>query len=313
MTKPHSIMALPHLALPDDFYLTRYRLTLEAEQPIHLQPVKGSALRGGFGRVFKRLTCPTYADCRDSKYCQRDNRCPYGYIFETSPPTNAEALRSFSDVPRPFIIEAPVDGRQRVQPGELLTFDLILVGRANTYQDQFEAAFADLGQSEGLGKTRACYRLRAMSAVGAATGKSLMAQAGQLSARQISLTLATPTRLKHQGRWVQQGPSFQALVKTLLGRLSSLCYLHCGVRLEADFRALIDAAATVETVQATTRWEDWDRFSGRQKQRVSLGGLVGEITYQGNLAPYHPLLAAGVWTHVGKGTVFGNGQYNIRR
>lgn len=43
--------------LPPTFTLAHYRLTLEALDPLHLPPFKGSALRGGFGHTFKRLAC----------------------------------------------------------------------------------------------------------------------------------------------------------------------------------------------------------------------------------------------------------------
>jgi CRISPR/Cas system endoribonuclease Cas6 (RAMP superfamily) len=42
-----------------------------------------------------------------------------------------------------------------------------------------------------------------------------------------------------------------------------------------------------------------------------MGGLVGQVTYSGDLRDYLPLLALGELAHVGKGTVFGNGQYRI--
>jgi CRISPR/Cas system endoribonuclease Cas6 (RAMP superfamily) len=44
-----------------------------------------------------------------------------------------------------------------------------------------------------------------------------------------------------------------------------------------------------------------------------MGGLVGRVTYEGDLSDYLPLLALGELVHVGKGTVFGNGQYQIER
>jgi CRISPR/Cas system endoribonuclease Cas6 (RAMP superfamily) len=99
----------------------------------------------------------------------------------------------------------------------------------------------------------------------------------------------------------------------LLGRISSLSYFHCGQPLQADFRGLIDRAAQVQLVNSQTRWEDWSRFSGRQHQRIELGGLIGRATYRGPLAEYLPLLALGELVHVGKGTVFGNGQYQIEQ
>jgi hypothetical protein len=97
----------------------------------------------------------------------------------------------------------------------------------------------------------------------------------------------------------------------LLGRISSLSYFHCGQPFEADFRGLINRAAGVKIIENDTRWQDWSRFSGRQKQWIELGGLVGRVTYSGDLGEYLPLLALGELVHVGKGTVFGNGQFQI--
>jgi hypothetical protein len=102
------------------------------------------------------------------------------------------------------------------------------------------------------------------------------------------------------------------LVKALLGRVSSLSYFHCGQRWEVDFRGLIDRAADrVRTAEVGSGWADWSRFSGRQQQRVEMGGLAGQVTYEGDLRDYLPLLALGELVHVGKGTVFGNGKYRI--
>jgi hypothetical protein len=145
------------------------------------------------------------------------------------------------------------------------------------------------------------------------SGDAITARAATLPPDRITLDFLTPTRLKHQGRWVEAGPPFHVLVKTLLGRISSLSYFHCGHKLEADFRGLIDRAGAVRMAPSQTNWQDWSRFSGRQKQRVEMGGLVGQVTYAGDLRDYLPLLALGEWVHVGKGTVFGNGKYVIRQ
>ena len=43
-----------------------------------------------------------------------------------------------------------------------------------------------------------------------------------------------------------------------------------------------------------------------------MGGLVGRVTYEGDLHDYLTLLAMGELVHVGKGTVFGNGDLGWR-
>ena len=55
-------------------------------------------------------------------------------------------------------------------------------------------------------------------------------------------------------------------------------------------------------------------MSGRQHQHIEMGGLVGEVEYEADAEEwrrYWPLLAAGEWVHVGKGTVMGLGKYRL--
>ncbi len=319
-----------NLTIPPQFKLTRYRLTLEALDELHLPPFKGSALRGGFGHTFKRLACMQPQRC-DQK-CERGNACAYGYIFETTPPQDSQMLSTFSEVPRPFIIAPANDRRELIRSGEHLTFDLTLIGHGIQHLPYFIVVFRELGRN-GLGRTRGQYHLLAVDAVLpynssvepvyrakdeiiqatnlSLDGQAITTRAATLPTDRLTLDFLTPTRLKQGGRWVWEGPPFPVLIRTLLGRTSSLSYFHCGQRFETDFRGLIDRAAGVRIVESETRWQDWPRFSGRQKQRIELGGLMGRMTYEGDLGDYRPLLALGEFVHVGKGTVFGNGQYRV--
>jgi CRISPR/Cas system endoribonuclease Cas6 (RAMP superfamily) len=44
---------------------------------------------------------------------------------------------------------------------------------------------------------------------------------------------------------------------------------------------------------------------------MKLGGVVGEITYEGDITAFMPYLKAGEILHIGKGTSFGLGKYQI--
>jgi hypothetical protein len=320
-----------NLVIPARFNLAHYRLTLEALEDLHLPPFKGSALRGGFGHTFKRLACMEPHRC--DTQCRRGNGCAYGYIFETAPPTSSEVLSNLSEVPRPFIIAPADDRREVIQAGQRLNFGLTLIGQGIHHLPYFLVVFKEMGAT-GLGKNRGKYQLltvdgaspyggRRYTPIYQAPAETIQADdvsidgavinqhAGSLGATEITLEFVTPTRIKHQDRWVWEGPPFAVLVRSLLGRVSSLSYFHCGAEWKTDYRGVVDQAAEVSITRSETHWEDWSRFSTRQKQRIEMGGLVGQVTYSGNLTPYLPLLAAGELVHVGKGTVFGNGQYHI--
>ena len=191
-------------------------------------------------------------------------------------------------------------------------------------------AFQGLGQS-GLGRTRGRFTLHRVTVLGGddewpvydsvdrqvrdherSAGPAEMARtAAALSPDRLVVSFRTPTRLKHGGQWIRAGPPFHVLIKALLGRVSSLSYFHCGQRWDVDFRGWIDRAREVQMVDGGAGWANWERYSGRQQRRIRMGGLVGAATYEGHLRPFLPLLALGELVHVGKGTVFGNGQYRV--
>ena len=104
---------------------------------------------------------------------------------------------------------------------------------------------------------------------------------------------------------------FHVFLQRLLGRISSLSYFHCGESLEMDFKDFIAQATLVEITKSRLSWYDWTRYSSRQDRRMKLGGLLGSVTYSGELEPFLPFIALGQYVHVGKNATFGLGKYRI--
>ena len=117
-------------------------------------------------------------------------------------------------------------------------------------------------------------------------------------------------RLRYEGK-ITDNLEFHVLIRNLLRRISSLMYFHCGESLDCDFKVLIENATEVKIQSSELRWHDWERYSARQNQRMTLGGLVGKITYSGNFNEFMPFIKLGEYVHVGKGTTFGLGMYEI--
>ncbi len=128
----------------------------------------------------------------------------------------------------------------------------------------------------------------------------------------IVLHFLTPTRLKFENS-LTSDLEFHILIRNLLRRLSALSYFHCGQRLDLDFKGLIERAKRVTKVESRLRWVDWERYSARQQSTMLMGGLIGSVTFEGPLAEFLPLLKLGELVHVGKGTVFGLGLYELGR
>lgn len=47
-----------------------------------------------------------------------------------------------------------------------------------------------------------------------------------------------------------------------------------------DFRGLIEGASAFRTVAEDLRWQARDRFSGRQRQRIDMSGVLGRIVFE---------------------------------
>ncbi len=313
--------------------ISLYRFTIEALAPMRLPAYKGGVLRGGLGVALKRMVCfqPRTPACEG---CPLRIHCPYAYLFETPLPPDAPVLRTYKRIPLPFVLEPPLDDRTVYRPGEHLSFNLVLIGRARNYLPYFIVAFQELGRL-GLGKGRTPYRLREVRAVHpldsaeqvvyraeegvvqeielSVNGEDVNRAALELPAERICIRFLSPTRLKHRGDYVRHGPPFHVLVRALLRRLSSLAVFHGGGRWEADFTGIIERAGKVRLVRSDALWQEWRRYSSRQQQDMDLGGLLGEALYEGELAEFRPLLLWGSLVHVGKATAFGNGKVQVAR
>jgi CRISPR/Cas system endoribonuclease Cas6 (RAMP superfamily) len=316
------------------FQFARYLIQLQAKEQILMPPYSGSTLRGGFGAAFKKLVCVTEvarlreAECQD---CTLNKVCPYPSLFETAPSVDAQQLRAYSDVPRPFIIE-PLGTSGVYQVGDEMEFRLTLIGSAIDYLPYFVVAFRELGEM-GIGKGRGKYTLTQIWLEPANEEPILVYswedemmqncsyrmtfmdaedRAETFPTDQITIRFLTPTRLTHNGR-LDDCPEFHVLMGRLLGRISSLSYFHCKEPLQLDFKGLLVDASDIQIVNHQLKWHDWERYSSRQDARMKFGGILGEVTYSGDLKQFAPYLALGEWVHVGKNCTFGLGKYEIIR
>ncbi len=307
-----------------------YRVTFTAAQRLDLPEYLGSTLRGAFGRVFRALACPSQI----GEPCPIPSQCPYHLIFESSPPPDSEALRTHEEIPRPFVIApewrlAPEsrDARLVYEPGQELSFGLVLIGRAQDFFPHFVVALREMDR---IGRGRRAIelaRIEALDSCDAATRVVYNARENVVRGTGLPVTLAdcarapiprsavtiefvTQTRLKHDGSWIRI-PAFQIVFRRLLGRLSSMARFHCGGPLDVDFKRLIDQAHAVHLVRNDTRWISWSRYSSRQEKKMQWDGLVGAATYEGDLRPFWPYLQFGQHTHVGHGATFGLGRYTV--
>jgi hypothetical protein len=92
-----------------------------------------------------------------------------------------------------------------------------------------------------------------------------------------ALHLDTPLLLKHDNRIVRDAPSFAIVAARAIERCSKMLHhAHEFPLWPAEARA---AAADVPLLAYTCRWTQFERYSARQKQTMTIGGLRGVLHY----------------------------------
>lgn len=306
--------------------LYAHEVTICFAEKAHVPPYEGSMIRGAFGRAFKESCCPFPHD--NGSGCPLAEKCPYGYVFETSP---SEEMREFAknrNLPRPYVFEPPDDTRMEYEAGERMRFGFTVVGRAADYMPYFIFAFSKMGET-GIGKRRARYALESVVAKNPfsagrseifdgdivknerlpVTWEDAKNAAGTMNPERLRIEFLTPTFVKFRGEVSPEAPSFAALVQSLLIRIPMLSAVHCGEIWDADFRSLVERARDVKTVRDHTTWASFRRHSSFKNRSESLEGVIGEAEYAGPIGEFLPLIKLGELLHVGKRAVFGLGRY----
>lgn len=309
-----------------NFNLSRFLFTLKAMESISLPEYKGAVFRGAFGYAFKKVVCITKKN--DCLSCLLKGKCVYAYIFETPPPSDSTLMRKYPSAPHPFVLTPPLEDDRAYEPGELIKFELVLIGKAIDFLPYFIYTFEELGRM-GLGKRRGKFSLEDVQ-VGEANSKRKVIYTGTEKILRpapketnflkinsppqgpctIHLIFLTPTRLRFNGD-LTSDLEFHILLRNLLRRISLLSYFHCGAELAVNFRELIKEAEKIQTKKRNLHWYDWERYSTRQRTKMKLGGFLGEAAFFGDFEPFWPFLVLGEFVHVGKGSSFGLGKYEI--
>ena len=307
------------------FAFERFRFTIKVSSLMVLPPYKGAVFRGAFGNAFRRIVCAVpKADCAT---CMLRLKCLYVSIFEHPPPANYPDAAKFSTAPAPYVLNPPLTNRQAFHPGDLLDFEMVLIGPAIEALPYFIYTFTELGR-KGLGSQRGKYDLvgvdllRWKDAIRIYDGGTqvLTAYSPQTKIEPepeehgvstLVLNFLTPLRLKVKGDLVTQ-LTFPVFFERLVNRLTLLNAFYNGKSGPLlDFSSLLSLALEVETVADHLRWHDWERYSARQKDTMKFGGLEGTVSFAGRLGPFVTWLRLGEQVNVGQSTTFGLGRFII--
>ena len=308
----------------------RIHFQAEAIEEIYFPSYMGSTIRGAFGVILKQSVCVTKQ--KKCSECMLQYNCVYSYIFETPIPANSKVMRKQTNIPHPFTLSDMSDLKKYLyKPGEVFSFTLTLVGKSIDSLPYCVYSMIRLGEA-GIGKTRGKFKLIAVKEIDAQNNicqpiyehDTLNMPRKRLSfdiaekltsqyfkeTNKISLKFISPLRIKYRNK-ICDHADFHIIIRSLIRRLSNLAYFHCNSQSDLQFKEIIEKAHSIEIANNNMAWYDWERYSTRQKDWMNLGGIIGDITYEGNIKDFIPILIMGSWVNIGKGTAFGLGNYTL--
>lgn len=302
----------------------RFRFTMEASEDAILPPYLGSTLRGAMGHALRQVVCLLPGEACNK--CMHRWQCAFVYIMATSrQETDDQGKTRIQALPHPYVIEPSEVQVTSYHKDDSLVFHLLLIGNGIPLLPLFISAFERVGKN-GLGKSRYRYTLKQVEQednnqlrllwaggnnfIQAPLPVELKIEKEYKDVSGMTLQLHTPTRLVNKGR-LDDNPDFSILMRAVFRRIDSLGRIHGQGGLGIDFRNYLDKANRVKLAKCKTRWHDWERYSSTQATFMKLGGLVGEISYEGELGLFLPYLRMTETLHAGKGTSFGLGRYTM--
>ena len=288
--------------------ISRYRIKFKANQNIQLPEYAGSSLRGAFGHALKNIACLTAGLNNGHCKCQPVESCLYRRIFD--PVKQRLILQDrLQDVAPPFVIEAH-SLSTKILAGQEAYFYMTLVGDfAHNQQMMIQMAWqralaVGIGGYHSTGQAQSqlvSFELCDRPQLNWQTSGNLRAQ------------FLSHARIQHYGQ-ILTVENFDPVIfcRSVIRRYLTLSEVYSDCHLSAaEVKSLYDDMNNVQGEYQVDQVK-WSRWSNRQKQKMQMDGLLGEIKLNHVSDQLAEILYLGQWLHVGKGSVFGLGQYVLK-
>lgn len=304
----------------------KYKFRLKLKDDAILPFYKGSTFRGVLGHALKRTVCALkHQICAT---CILRQNCTYALVFETAHAVEMPDMSRVSSPPHPMVLEPPLTQRKMFDKGEILECSILLFGKINQNLPYFIYAFDQMGEI-GLGKRINGRRARfSLESVVHEEKTIYNKQEGSINTpsrfpvldlmpidlepkNSVRIKLMTPLRIL-EGQKDRPDLPFSVLVRSLIRRTTSLLNAYGKGEPELDYSYLAKQAQDIQVKDNQLSWFDWQRYSARQDTKMFMGGLTGEIEYQGDMAPMIPFLKMAETVHAGKNTAFGLGKIQLQ-
>ena len=251
----------------------------------------GSTLRGAFGVSLKKVVCINPS--LKCKGCFAKDSCLYYEFFEEK--NKAHKYR--------FDI--------KLNPKKY-NFKLYLFEDATQRLPYVVSALHKMLTKQGLTRDRKTFEIKKIKCNdktiykdGKFDLKDIKPQRFEIDSisKDINLELKTPLRIKHQNKLLNKKPPLEILLYSIQNRLAQI---------KDEPIAKLPFEPSYKEGRYNITFKDQTRRSNRQKTKLQIGGIIGEINYHDIDEKSYILLKLGEIIGVGKQTVFGMGKIKVK-
>src|SRR5690554_7739917 len=275
-----------------EIQLARYRFHCKVITPLQLPAYAGSTLRSVFGHALRQQACLMRARSCDG--CTMLAACPYPQLFEPqrlTRPTGAPPLLAPYAIEAAFSPEAAAAQKwHSYRPGENYQFDMVLMTPQAIQQLPLIIASWRQAFGRGIGRGDGQAELLRVELISAedreepvpAVHASNLTIPEFSAAEDVLLHLETPLRLEQQGRRIGERELTPGIfLRHLIRRVGFLLGVQRPNLFPLEQVHQLNALADkVQGGERQLQWCDWSRYSTRQKQKMTLGGLAANCHRQ---------------------------------
>jgi len=245
----------------------------------------------------------------------QSNKKVYKYLFE-----NRGRSEGF-DIVNPYIIDPPLHP-VLYKAGDELRFQLVLLGDAVDYTEEVICAMAET-RVFGLGSERKQFELfeilhghslNPMWRPGGFTVNSedvvKISNEIQYECTRCSVQLLTPLRIRRNGKLLNE-LDFLTIIRNITRRLIELTTRYGGVIQMDEVERILAYANQIQMTSSGLYLKEMQRYSSRKNEKDDFSGILGSMTFEGDLCMFRPWLNAAQVLHIGRNVTFGCGRINV--
>ena len=125
-----------------------------------------------------------------------------------------------------------------------------------------------------------------------------------------SINMITPLRIRRKGELLTE-IDFPVIIRNITRRMVELSSRYGGsVNLE-EIEQLCELSKSIQKTSAGFYVYKMDRYSNRRNEKMDWSGLMGAMTFEGDMKPYQPWLNAARVLHIGRNATFVFGKIEV--